>query len=96
MIWRCSGLAVSKPTRSSLTAHSQKSSTECDALASRLWVFRTDEIADDADVRRDDAPSRRTLFGIGVAAILVFGLFPLLSIQLSTQAHATHEGWSGA
>jgi hypothetical protein len=61
-----------------------------------LWVFRTDEIADDADVRRDDAPSRRTLFGIGVAAILVFGLFALLSIQLSTQAHAKHEGWSGA
>jgi hypothetical protein len=35
-------------------------------------------------------PSRRTLFGIGVAAILVFGLFALLSIQLSTQAHAKH------
>src|SRR5262249_14370500 len=32
-IWRCSGLAVSKPTRSSLTARSQKSSMECDALA---------------------------------------------------------------
>src|SRR5262249_50101209 len=28
-IWRCSGLAVSKPTRSSLTARSQKSSMEC-------------------------------------------------------------------
>jgi len=32
-IWRCSGLAVSKPIRSSLTARSQKSSMECDALA---------------------------------------------------------------
>jgi hypothetical protein len=28
-IWRCSGLAVSKLTRSSLTARSQKSSIEC-------------------------------------------------------------------
>jgi hypothetical protein len=34
-IWRCSGLAVSNPTRSSLTAHSQKSSVESDELASR-------------------------------------------------------------
>ena len=36
-IWRCSGLAVSKPTQSSLTAHSQKSSMPSDALASR-WL----------------------------------------------------------
>src|SRR5262249_40252350 len=31
-IWRCSGLAASKPTRSSLTARSQKSSVESDKL----------------------------------------------------------------
>src|SRR5215469_18496823 len=34
-IWRCSGLAVSNPTRSSLTARSQKSSVESDELARR-------------------------------------------------------------
>ena len=34
-IWRCSGLAVSNPTRSSLTARSQKSSVESDGLARR-------------------------------------------------------------
>src|SRR5215831_17586744 len=32
-IWRCSGLAASNPTRSSLTARSQKSSMESDELA---------------------------------------------------------------
>ena len=34
-IWRCSGLAVSKPTQSSLTARSQKSNVESHELASR-------------------------------------------------------------
>jgi hypothetical protein len=33
-IWRCSGLAVSKTTRSSLTARSRKSSMQSDAIAS--------------------------------------------------------------